>query len=252
LAEAVEAITVLVPGGARLHQLDRHPPALAGGLLQADRAEELLRRQPKAAPLLQHLGGALVHALVEARDGYPAIGVMQVGDDPGEHVDRVARRAAEEAGMQVAIGAGDLHLEIGEAAQAGGDGRGGTVPHGGVADQHHVAAEFFAVGRDPFGKPLRAALLGALDEDGDAAGQLAAHGDVGAAGLHEGHHLALVVGGAAPDDLFPTFPVLGDVRLEGGRLPQVEGIDRLHVVMAVEQDVRRPGLRPVGQHHRVE
>ena len=78
------------------------------------------------------------------------------------------------------------------------------------------------------------------------------HCDVGPARLHEGHHLPLVVGGASPDDFLAALPLIGEVRLEGRRRPQVEGVDGLHVVMAVEQDVRRARLRLVGQHDRME
>ena len=57
--------------------------------------------------------------------------------------------------------------------------------------------------------------------------------------VHE--HLALVVGRAARVDL-----AVADRRLERRRLPQVERIDRLHVVVAVEQDRRRAlGAEPV-------
>ena len=50
--------------------------------------------------------------------------------------------------------------------------------------------------------------------------------------VHE--HLALVVGRAARVDL-----AVADGRLERRRLPEVERIDRLHVVVAVEEDRRR-------------
>ena len=54
--------------------------------------------------------------------------------------------------------------------------------------------------------------------------------------------LALVVGGAAGEDA----PVL-DARLERRPHPQVERIDRLDVVVAVDEDRRRTlGVQPVG------
>ena len=61
----------------------------------------------------------------------------------------------------------------------------------------------------------------------------------GAASLDEGHGLAFVVAGAARDDDLPAAVERLDARLERRRLPQIERIDRLHVVMAVEQDARR-------------
>jgi hypothetical protein len=56
------------------------------------------------------------------------------------------------------------------------------------------------------------------------------------AGLDEGHHLALVVRGAAGDDDFPGTGVLGKTRREGRRGPLLQRIRRLHVVVAVKQD----------------
>src|SRR5581483_8291001 len=60
----------------------------------------------------------------------------------------------------------------------------------------------------------------------------------GAAGLDEGHGLAFVVAGAARhDDLAPAGQRL-DARLERRRLPLAQRVDRLHVVMTVEQHAR--------------
>ena len=53
---------------------------------------------------------------------------------------------------------------------------------------------------DPFGQELRAVLLRALDQERDADRQLAGHRLPGPAGLDEGHHLPLVVAGAARGD----------------------------------------------------
>ena len=59
--------------------------------------------------------------------------------------------------------------------------------------------------------------------------------------------LALVVGGAAREDA----PVL-DARLEGRPHPLVEGVDRLDVVVAVDDDRGRAvGVEPVGVDDRM-
>ena len=75
--------------------------------------------------------------------------------------------------------------------------------------------------------------------------------DPGAAGLDEGHELALVVGRAAGDD--PLLAADGDkARLEGRRGPFRQRVDRLDVVMGVEQDVRIARTPPVmGDDHGV-
>ena len=66
--------------------------------------------------------------------------------------------------------------------------------------------------------------------------------------LDKGHQLALVVGcPARPDHL--AVPRILDLRVEWRAVPQRQRIDRLHVVMAIEQQgPRTAGLRP-GDHH---
>ena len=73
-----------------------------------------------------------------------------------------------------------------------------------------------------------------------------------AAGFDEGHQLTLVVGGAAPDDL-RAGRRLGEPRFEGRRLPEVERVRRLDVVVAVEENMRRagPSSSGVGNDHRM-
>ena len=75
---------------------------------------------------------------------------------------------------------------------------------------------------------------------------------IGTAGFDEGQELALVVGGAAAgDDLLAAD--LADGGLEGVEVPEIERIDRLDVVMAVEQDMRRigGGGRMMADDHRM-
>ena len=58
-----------------------------------------------------------------------------------------------------------------------------------------------------------------------------------AAGFHEGHQLAFVVGGAARDDALPVRRV-HNTRNEGIAVPKLDRIGRLHVIVAVEEDMR--------------
>ena len=63
--------------------------------------------------------------------------------------------------------------------------------------------------------------------------------------VHE--HLALVVGGAARVDL-----AIAHGRLEGRRLPEIDGIHGLHVVVPVEQNGRRARrMQPVAVDDRI-
>ena len=60
----------------------------------------------------------------------------------------------------------------------------------------------------------------------------------GSAGLEKGHELAFVVRRAARHDPVALRPGF-QLGLEGRAQPEVQGVDRLHVVVAIEQDMRR-------------
>ena len=65
----------------------------------------------------------------------------------------------------------------------------------------------------------------------------------GSAGFEKGHQLAFVVAGPAGHDLFAVRSGF-EPRLEGRVAPKVQGIDRLHVVVAVEENMRRVAAAP--------
>ena len=90
-------------------------------------------------------------------------------------------------------------------------------------------------------------LLLALDEELDVERQAAALLQVRLDRLDVHEHLALVVGGAARVDL-----AVAHGRLERRAGPQLDRIDRLHVVVAVEEDRRLAGrVQPVAVDDRV-
>ena len=94
---------------------------------------------------------------------------------------------------------------------------------------------------------LGADFLFAFDDQLDVDRQLAGLLEVRLDRLEVHEHLALVVGGAARVDL-----AVADRRLERRRFPQIERIDRLHVVVAVEQDRRRARrMEPVAVDDRI-
>jgi hypothetical protein len=70
--------------------------------------------------------------------------------------------------------------------------------------------------------------------------------------LDEGHELALVVLGAAAENLLLAVH-LHDRRIEGVARPERDRIDRLHVVVPIEEHMRRLGPRVaiVADHHRM-
>ena len=94
---------------------------------------------------------------------------------------------------------------------------------------------------------LAADFLLALDEDLDVDRQRPGLLQPGLDGLEVHEDLALVVGRAARVDL-----AVAHRRLKRRRLPQVHRVDRLHVVVPVEQHRRRAGgAEPVGVDDRV-
>ena len=146
-----------VAGRARRDLLDQHAVLLARRHLQADLPEEFLRREVERLQVGLDVGRQLRHAVVEARHRDAAVLVVQRRDDARQHADRVGGAAAEHAGMQVAVGAGDDHLLVEQAAQRGRDQRRCRVPHAGVADQREVALELVGIvcGRNRTGSSSR-------------------------------------------------------------------------------------------------
>ncbi len=154
--------------------------------------------------------------------------------------------------MQVAAGGLQGQLGVGHAAQPRGDRRRVDVPHVGVADHRDIGGQLVARGAQERIQADAADLLLALQQHGDARRDRAFL-PPGVQRLQERHQLAFVVHRPARDDAPAARPV-HQLRLEWRAVPQREGIGRLHVVMAVEQDMRagiarRPGM--MAQHHRM-
>ena len=247
---APDAVDVAAGPGPDL--LEDRAVGLAGRNAQADVGEEALGVEGQGAPDLAHHRIELPHAVVEPLDGDAAPGAPQRGEQVRHHGQRVARGVAVDARMQVAVGGRHRHLLRADAPRHGGDGGGVGVPLVAVAGEDQVGPELGGglgeEGRERGG----ARLLLPLEQEGDADGQRAAHGDPGAAGLEEGHHRALVVRGAAPVDMGLAARAGGQRRREGGRGPERGVARRLHVVVAVEQHAGGAlGAGQMRHHHRV-
>jgi hypothetical protein len=180
------------------------------------------------------------HRVIEAGQLDATVLVLQVTEDFRQRVDRVQGGPAIQARMQVAVGCLQGHLGIGHAAQPRGDGRRLDVPHAGVADQGHVGREVSLVGAQERVEADRPDFLLAFDEHGDAGGDAAPRTVPGAQGFQEHHRLAFVVHRAAGDEALAARAI-DILRIERVAVPQREWVHRLHVVVAVEQDVR-PGV----------
>ena len=249
--------------GTRPQPLQRRVAAFARRGGQADaRPGTPPRRSPSASHCARCELLNRRDLIVEAGQLDAAVLVLQLAQDFRQRVDRVQRGPAIQAGVQIAVGGLQGHLGVGHAAQAGGDGGGLDVPHAGVADQRHVRDQVGLVRPQERVEVDRTDLFLALDQHGDARRDAAAGAVPGAQGFQEHHRLALVVHRAAGDEALAARAI--DVlRVERIAVPEGHRIDRLHVVVAVEQDVRpivvrRPaqmgndhgmaGGRPDGRH----
>ncbi len=76
---------------------------------------------------------------------------------------------------------------------------------------------------------------------------------VGAAGFDKGHQLALIIGSTATGENLAAVANILDCRGKRVVLPQFQWIDRLNVIMPVEQDMRGTSTRAfvMGNNHRV-
>src|ERR1700730_1834736 len=98
---------------------------------------------------------------------------------------------------------------------------------------------------------LRSALFFAFEHERDRQGQASGNRLPGPASLDEGHQLPFVVAGAARDDCFAARSEILDARLERRSLPQIERIDRLHIVMTIKQRARALAVTRLSDHDRM-
>ena len=211
------------------------------GVVEPDVAQERRRVEIEPVPLVGDFLREVLDAVVEAGYRDRAVIVVQLAEDLCQHMDRVDREAPVKARVQIPIGARQHDFLADDAAQRDGDRGRRPVPHAGVADERDVGLQLFGVRGEEGRQRRRSGLFLAFEQRGDMAGR-AAELPEGAAGLEKGHELALVVAGASRHDLLAVRAGL-ELRLERRVPPEVQRIDRLHVIMAVEQNVRRLAAR---------
>src|SRR5579875_2195887 len=184
-----------------------------------------------------------LHLIVEAGNQNAAMNVLQLGDDMAERDEGVGRGAAVHAGVQIGPGSADFDFGVDHAAQAdaeGGQFRGKEL---GVGDEREVRLEPLGIFLNECGDLLAADLFFALQQDANIDGQLAAGSSQEGFKSFDVHvHLALVINGAARVKIAVAFG-----GLKGRRLPLVQRVGGLHVVMAIgEAGGLALGVQPVG------
>ena len=211
----------------------------------------MVKRQ--TLPLRPHRIAEFGDAVIKARDRHPAAVVMQSCDDPCQHPHRVHCQPTIHAGMQVLVGGGDSDFFAQQPSQHGGDGGGIGIVKAGITDHRQIGFQFRRIVLQERHQAGRAAFLLALQKHGDAGWQGAMHRFPRPERLDKGHQLALVVAGSPAPDHW-TFGGFLDCRVKRVPVPQRQRIHRLHIVMAVKQQMRAGGGR-VGQimrhHHRM-
>ncbi len=239
-----------VAGGASPDPLQRGVALLAEGGGDAELPAVVLLAEGEAPELLPLPVLERPHVVVEAGDlDLPGLGVPEPGQDRRQGVGRVGDAAAEGAGVQVAVGARDPDLHVGQALQAVEQRRLAGRVHRGVGDHHRVAAQALAavLAHEALDRGAPDLLL-ALEDELHVDGKLPPLFEHRLHRLDMGEGLAFVVGGAARDQEIPL-----DRGLEWGALPLLQRLGRLHVVVTVEEDRRLVrGARPLAVDQRVD
>ena len=183
--------------------------------------------------------------VVEARDRDRAVGRVQARDDRGERVVRILDGAAVAARVEVGARAGDDQVEREQPFGRDRDRRLARPPHRPVGGDHEVGRELVAVGlaerRGGEGLPISSS---PSNRKRTLSGSAPALGVERLGDLQGDEHRPLVVGRAAGVDA-----AVAHGRLERRRLPLRLVSRRLHVVVAVDENRRRPWRsEPLGEH----
>ena len=135
------------------------------------------------------------------------------------------------------FGPSHFHLERGHAAQTVAERRHAPRDHAGVGNDCHIAFERLAISLQKPGQVAAANLFFALNDEVQVDGQIAAFFErlLDAENMRE--DLALVVRRTPRVDI-----TVFQNRSEGRRIPQLERVGRLHIVMPVKHDGLAAGL----------
>ena len=174
--------------------------------------------------------------------------VLELGQHRAQGVERVVYGAAINARVQILARTGHLHLDVGHAPQGVDDGRRVFAQDVRVRDHGHVGGQPSGVLPDKGGQVRAADLLLALDDALEVDRRGAGRPLKGLDRLDVDVGLALVVRGAPGEQV-----IAGHRRLKGRRLPLLQRVGWLDIIVAVDQDRRRlrAGRQPLGHDHRM-
>src|SRR5579884_2196168 len=160
--------------------------------------KKLLLGEGKTGPALQLLGIRRRNIVIDAGNENASVSVFSFCEQLDQTVDRVGRRAAIHARMQVARWARRLYLEIDEPSQAHAQRRDAIGKHFSIGDQSDIRSELLSMLPDVLRDRFATDLLFALNQEFDIQRQLAfVHAKQSFNRLHVREHLALVISSAA-------------------------------------------------------
>ena len=247
-ADEAAGHAVHVERGARPGALQHAVAGLANQCGGADFGlAVVLLVEGQRAPGGQFLGAGRNDAVVDAGDEDVAVVVLHFGNHLRQSDEGIGRRAAVHAGVQIGFCAAHFHFGVDHAAQADAErGQAGRKELG-VADQREVGCQVGGLGGDVGSDAFAANFFLAFKQHADVDGQLAGCGQQRLERLNLRPDLAFVIDRAAGVEIAVALGWL-----KGRRVPLVQRLGRLHIVVAVNEHRRLARrIEPVGIDERV-
>ena len=209
--------------------------------------QKLFFRERKPLPAFHFGRGRRCHVVVDAWDLDMTLGILRLGEKLNQSVDGVGRGTAVHAGVEIARRSLRFHFHVHQAAQADAESGYAVSEQFGIGDQRHVGFQFLRMFGNVLGDRLAADFLLALNQELHIERKCAMHGLQGFDGLDVHVHLTLVIAGATGIDV-----AVADGWLKGRRVPKLQRVRRLNVVVPVAENSRFPGrMEPIGVDQRV-
>ena len=185
-----------------------------------------------ALPIFQRL-----HLVVETCDRDAPFLVMQGREQLRQRCDRVRDRAAEHPGMQIHFRARDFDLKRRDPAQAIAQRRCALRDHARIRYHHYIRAQRLQVLREEIAQVSAPDLFFAFDDEVQVNGEVAIFFQRLLDAQDVRQNLSFVIGGPARKNV----AVLQD-RLKRRRIPKLERVGRLHIIVPVDHDRLAAGL----------
>src|SRR6266567_4034659 len=169
--------------------------------------------------------------IVETWHGDTEIPVVKFREQLRQDRERIGNGAAINAGMQIALRAGQFDLIVVQAAQAVSNGGNALAEHGSIGDNESVGLELFLVMLNKIPEADAADFLFAFDQNFHVNRKPAVHFLERFERFEMDVDLAFIIGSTASKEV-----TVADGRFEGRRGPKIERLGGLHVIVAIKED----------------